>query len=145
MKTIISNKEEALALHLSIKENEIRQSSYDENQFEADGGEYLVLTDQEADDKAKEQILDSLWAFNHSFLCSHSEAINEIPEKDFQAMQGKLCESFNKAILAMIDDKEHFIKDAILSDGRGHFLSQYDGEENEVKIGNEYFYIYQTN
>ena len=104
-------------------------------------GDYLILTDKEADEKAKEYILDSVWAFNYNFLCAHSEAIAEIPEKDFTAMQGKLCESFNKAVLAMIPDKEHFVEDAIASDGRGHFLSQYDGEENEQ----DGFYLYRVN
>ena len=30
--------------------------------------DYLVLTDKEADVKVKEDILNSLWAFNSSFL-----------------------------------------------------------------------------
>lgn len=103
--------------------------------------EYLVLTDNEADEKAKEYILDSLWAFNKSFLDAHSKAIRQIPDKEFKDMQGKLCESFNDAIKAMIDDMDHLIADAILADGRGHFLSGYDGEENEE---GEYF-IYRVN
>lgn len=139
--TTITNKEESLAIHLGIKTNEITQSKHDENSFEADGGEYLVLTDSEANAMARERILESVWAFNYSFLCAHSEAIAEIPEKDYQDMAGKLCESFNKAALAMIDDVEHFVADAIASDGRGHFISGYDGEENEQGE----FYIYQTN
>lgn len=110
-----------------------------------DRGDYTVLTDEDADERAKEYILDSVWAFNYNFLCSHSEAIAEIPKKDYEAMAGKLCESFNKAVLAMIPDKEHFVKDAILSDGRGHFLSSYDSEENEVKINGTYYFIYRNN
>jgi hypothetical protein len=41
----------------------------------------------------------------------------------------------------MIDDPDEFIQDAIDSDGRGHFLSYYDGEETEI---NDY-YIYRIN
>ena len=36
---------------------------------------------------------------------------------------------------------DEFIEDAISSDGRGHFLSPYDGEENEE---GDYF-IYRIN
>lgn len=100
-----------------------------------DDGDWLVLTDDEADDAAREYILDSVWAFNWNFLIGHSDAISNIPEKDFQAMRDKLCEGFNKAVLAMIDDVDHFISDAIRADGRGHFLSPYDGGEVELDGG----------
>lgn len=126
-------KVEALAKCLDIP-LEDAQSLYDD-------GDYLVLTDEEADEKAKDYILDSLWAFNHSFLRSHSEAIDAIPEKEFTAMQSKLCEGFNAAVKAMIDDLEHFVEDAIRCDGRGHFMSSYDGEELEEGG----FYIYRIN
>lgn len=139
--TTTQTKEEALAKFLDVEVSDISESRHDECLFESGREEYLVLTDDEADQRARDQILDSVWAFNHSFLCSHSEAINEIPEEDFQAMQGKLCEGFNKAVLAMIDDVDHFVNDAILSDGRGHFMSSYDGEENESGE----FFIYRTN
>jgi hypothetical protein len=56
-------------------------------------------------------------------------------------MQGELCESANPIIEALIEDMDHFVSDAISSDGRGHFISRYDGEENEEGE----FYIYRTN
>lgn len=106
-----------------------------------ESGDYEVLDDSEADERAKDYIMESLWAFNYNFLCSHSEAISEIPEKDFQEMQWKLCEGFNKAVAAMIDDIDDLIEDAIGQDGRGHFMSSYDGEE--IEEGG--FYIYRNN
>ena len=110
-----------------------------------DNQDYLVLTDDEATEKAKEYILDSAWAFQYNFLCGHSKAIAEISEKEYTEMAGKLCESFNKAVLAMIDDKDHFVDDAISCDGRGHFLSGYDGEENEETVKGITYYIYRIN
>lgn len=137
--TTTNTKEQALAKYLGIELNQIKQS-YDENNFEAEGCEYLVLTDSEADDKARENILESVWAFNHSFLSAHSEAIAEMDEEVFKKIQ-EMCESANKTILRLIDDVDHFVNDAILSDGRGHFMSSYDGEENEQGE----FFIYRTN
>jgi len=131
----MTDKMTALAKHLEVSEEEAEDHVSD----------YLVLTDEEADERVKENILESLWAFNKSFLNCHSEAIAEIPDKEFVDMQGTLCESFNKAIHAMIDDIDHFIKDAILSDGRGHFLSSYDGAENEIEVNGTYYYIYREN
>ena len=135
MTTLDEHKLKALAKHLEITVEDAENESDD----------YLVLTDEEADEMAKDYILESAWAFRYDFLCGHSKAIAEIPQKDYEAMAGKLCESFNKAVLSMIDDKEHFIEDAISCDGRGHFLSSYDGEENEETIDGETFYIYRTN
>ena len=36
-------------------------------------------------------------------------------------------------------------EDIIGADGRGHFLSSYDGNENEITIDDETFYIYRLN
>ena len=58
-------------------------------------------------------------------------------------MQGKLCESANELVLALIDDMDKFVSDAISSDGRGHFLSYYDGEEQEIYIEGTTFFYYR--
>lgn len=106
--------------------------------------EYLILSDEEANEKAKEYILDSVWAFNKSFLDSHSEAIAEMDDDVYAKIQ-EMCESANKTVLRLIDDVDHFVDDAISCDGRGHFLSQYDGEENEISHDGVYYFIYRVN
>ncbi len=103
---------------------------------------HIVLTDQEADDKAKDYILDSAWAFNASFLADFTGFDIEV----FEAIQkNDRCESNNDAILSMIQDKDDFVQQAISADGRGHFMNRYDGNENEETIGGETFYIYRMN
>lgn len=124
--------------------DEIDENTFDDETATIGNQEYLVLTDEEADEKAKEYILDSVWAFNKSFLDGHSDAISEIDEKSYAKLQ-EGCESINKAVLAMIDDKDHLVEDAIACDGRGHFLSTYDGEENEESINGVMFFIYRVN
>lgn len=57
-------------------------------------------------------------------------------------MQGKLCESANSLVKSLIVDLDHFVSDAISADGRGHFLSGYDGVEIELDGD---FYAYRTN
>jgi hypothetical protein len=106
-------------------------------------GDYLILTEEEADEMTKEYILDSVWAFNKSFLNQHSEVISEIDDKSFAKIQ-EGCESVNKAFIKMIDDIDYFIEDAINTDGRGHFLSHYDGEENEVVVDSKSYFIYRV-
>jgi hypothetical protein len=148
-KEINMTKQEALAKHLGIvdqddlekaKQDGLFVEGYNENVFEYGSQEYLVLTDWEADEMAKEQILDSLWAFNASFIVAHAKDGIDC-EETIQLVQEKLCEDATPLIRALLKDEDRFIQDAIAADGRGHFLSGYDGEENEE---GEYF-IYRVN
>ncbi len=53
-------------------------------------------------------------------------------------------ERSNDAVLSLVERTcglDDFVEDAVSADGRGHFLSHYDGEENEQ---GEYF-IYRLN
>jgi len=113
--------------------------SYRENEFSVNGGDYLVLTDSEADAEVASQIKESLWAFNPSFLAD----VTDIDESVFVAIQqNNQCETNNTAIERLIGrDMDYFIGRAVSADGRGHFLSSYDGNEGEQ---GEYF-IYRTN
>ena len=100
------------------------------------GGEWLVLTDSEADDMAKQAILSSVWAFRPSFLAVHSC----LSEKSIQAIQEQLYEDANDELIGTISDIENFVDDAIACDGRGHFIAQYDHEEREEGG----FYVYRV-
>lgn len=107
-----------------------------------DDKDYLVFTDEEADEMAADYIKDSLWAFNASFLAGETG----IDEEVFKAIQdNNRCESNNEAISRLIDDMDSFVKAAISADGRGHFMSSYDGNETEVNIDGQTFYIYRIN
>lgn len=130
----------ALAQYLDVQPNEIEEG-HGENCFEC-GGEYLVLTDDEADELAAERIKESLWAFNAEFIASHTKnGLDDAQIEAIRGMQEKLCESANGIIEALIEDVDCFIEDAIRADGRGHFIAHYDSEEGE---SGEY-YIYRTN
>ena len=109
---------------------------------ERDG--YIVLTDEEADEMAANYIKDSLWAFNSGFIIDHSKLPYEAKEM-IETYQQDKCESANETIEALIEDLDEFIEDAISADGRGHFMSSYDGNEHEQSINGVYFYIYRMN
>jgi hypothetical protein len=132
------NTNEKLAKYFEIPADSIEELT--DNRYLIDGTEYLVLTDSEADDLARQYILDSLWAFNAKFIASHTEnGLDEDAVKALADMQGKLCESANLIVKALIVDLDHFVNDAIMSDGRGHFMNSYDGHEIEID-GDTYAY-----
>ena len=104
--------------------------------------EYLILTEEEAKEKAEEYILDSLWAFRTEFIASHTKnGLNQKAIEVLNQMQSELGEDCQPIIEALIDDMDAFIDDAIRCDGLAHFLATYDGEEHE-KNG---FLIFRTN
>jgi hypothetical protein len=124
---------------------DVEELSYDHyglRIFKANGSEYAIGTDSEADDACKANIKDSVWAFNAEFIvcecslpCGTEDAIKSLQEK---------CERANEPILAMILGTcglDSFVESAISADGRGHFLASYDGAESEENG----YYIYRIN
>jgi hypothetical protein len=113
-----------------------------------DDGDYLLLTDAEADEKAQEYIKDSLWAFNASFILSEC-GLDRSGAESLRTMQEKSCEGANDFILSLVEKTcglADFVSAAISADGRGHFLSFYDGEETEISIpDNDTLYLYRCN
>ena len=121
---------EALAKHLDCSIDEAIVSMDD----------YLVYTDDEADEAVYNYIDESVCFFRSDFIAAHAEVDEEVIKK----LQ-ELHENSNKAIRSLIKDFDHFVSDAVCADGRGHFLSSYDGEENEQTINGNDYYIYRSN
>lgn len=100
-----------------------------------DGFEYLVLTDGEAAEKAQAEIEESLWAFNAEFILETCELnCGSNVSRSLRNMQKDSCEGCNDFIRALVDGTcgiDEFVAQAVIADGRGHFLSLYDGEEGE--------------
>ena len=145
---MLMTKIEALAKHLdmTVEDVEAENRAYGDGCYELRGATYLVCTAEEADEQAADNIRDSLWAFNTDFIIEHSDLPPEAKEM-ITSFQESKCEDANDTIKALIKDEEEFIDDALAADGRGHFLSSYDGEEHEVvdPETKEAYYIYRTN
>lgn len=118
---------------------------------EGEKGNYLVLTDEEATGRAYNDIKQCLWAFNAEFLSGYTN----LPSSIFTALQPQ-CENANEAVEALIEsagDIEGFCEEAIRADGRGHFMSSYDGNEDEEEVNiwgdndnaNPTFFVYRMN
>lgn len=128
----------ALAKYLDVDKGDIEEVR--DGEYSVGNQEYLVLTDAEADRRTEEYIKDSLWAFNADFIVEHSKLPHEAV-KMVRGFQEAQSERANETIAALIDDMDEFVAAAIQADGRGHFLSGYDGAENEEGG----FFIYRTN
>jgi len=119
--------------------------------FEVGSEEYLVLTAEEADHACRLYIEETLWAFNAWFIVQHSVLPYSSDTVELiQGYQEDKCEDANETIKALITDIDEFVEDAISADGRGHFLSGYDGEEIETDYqvtedDKRVYYIYRLN
>lgn len=111
-------RERALAEFLGVDPEDLTSDRRDETCLSYGREEYLVLTEQEADDKARE------------YLASYVDdcILTEIPEN-----------------LRSYFDDERWIADVLRYDGRGPQLASYDGEENEHFFLGDWYYIYRTN
>lgn len=140
---------EDIKLHIALAEYfgcSVKDIAYnDNNEWNIDGADYMVLDDYEADEKCGYCIRETLWAFNPSFLADETE----LPYEIFEALSDSgNSEYHNNGILEEVIEKtcgmDSFVESAISSDGRGHFLNDYNGEEDEIIVNNEYYYAYRV-
>ena len=141
------HKRAALAVHLDVDADVIAVRDYDDCLF-GDSNfdrEYLVLTDEEATQRALIAARDSLWAFRGAFWGGYTN----LSPSSIQAIgkvQEILCEDAGPVLAAIVGARlDEMLVDAVDVDGRGHFLAGYDGEENEIDCKGEIFYVYRVN
>lgn len=134
---------QALADYLDCNPSDLSKVSYDYyglTIYEFDNEEYAVGTDRTVDEALTDYVKDTLWTFNADFLAK----MTELPEEVFKALQPQ-CEGANEAILRLVEatgSLGDFVDNVVEADGRGHFLSPYDGEE--IELDNDY-YAYRIN
>lgn len=114
-----TEKQRALAVFLECDPDEITESTYDDCLFEHGQSEYLVCTEEEANQKWEEQL--------DSYLedCVYPE----LPES-----------------MRNYFDDDAWKRDARM-DGRGHAIASYDGDESDAKDPQtgESFVIFRMN
>lgn len=111
---------------------DITEHRHDPDALEYDGAELLILTEEEANERAADYIRETLWAFNANFLWKYMP--EGLAADDIEALRGDRCESVNDAFLALVGDNfDRLVEDAIAADGRGHFLNSWDGEEYDLE------------
>ena len=110
-----NDREQALAKHLGCDAEDIKPEYG--NEYSAEGKQYLVVTDEEADE---------LW---------EADLENYLEECIYPDLPENLRFYF---------DDEKWKRDARI-DGRAHSLSRYDGNEDEEEVNGVTYYIYRTN
>jgi len=112
----------SILLEISVKEAfDLEFSSYDDCIIEYSSEEYLVCTDSEADDKLDDKLDDSLDSYIDDCI------LPQLPKH-----------------LQYYFDNEAWKRDEKYN-GRGHYLSSYDGKEEEVYVNRADYYIYRNN
>ena len=102
---------------------------------EKTGRDFLVCSDKGRDQEARKHVRDSLWAFNADFISYHTKGTLGRGAIDaLKAAQEKLCEGANELVFSMLKSFSKFCADAVRADGYGHFLSPYDGNEDEIEV-----------
>ena len=81
-----------LASHLGV--------DMDEAQHYIDSEDFLVLTDEHADEYVREEIEEMVWAFSPSFLSVHTK----VSEEAIRKIQESMYEDANESLTGMIKD-----------------------------------------
>ena len=155
MKTRLEINMEVLAEFADIATSEIKQAEWtdDPNRLATNyGEEWLILTDEEAEEMTRDYIINELWSFNADFLMDHMDSVDLLNtrecgafKKSLEKIQWNLCESSNPIVSALVGDNiDNLIEDAIEADGRGWFIGQYDGSEDSIEYDGVDYYIYRT-
>jgi uncharacterized protein (TIGR02996 family) len=143
----VEDRSKALASYLEMPEEDIDSSHYASVGFGTGSGDYLVLTDDEAEARARETAQNDLWALGAEYLADYIPVANRrVLVKAIKAIQEKCSEDANEVLSLLLGSNlDDLLDSAISADGRGHFLSGYDGEENEVSYNGISLYIYRVN
>jgi len=133
------SKKVALAKFVNCDTSEIVKNVDYEGVYEAQGKIYAILTPEESDAEFKEEIKQSLWAFNANFL----EKFMPLKQKDILSIQESSCESSNDAFLALVGDKfDALCEETRKTDGVGHILNRYDSKEYSQEHDGQKFNLY---
>ena len=146
----MNTKIKSLAKFLEVNEDQIEkidEITYKVTYEDYKDEKYRVCTDDEADLLAKGIIRDTLFAVSPSFILENSVIDTNGLDPDtmdtlctmIKTMQDKECENCNEAIYSLLKDFDSFVKLAIGLDGRGCFISCYDGQEYDQ----DGYYIYR--
>lgn len=140
----------ALALMLELSTNEIQDITEDgDNRYCVQGTYYLAGTEDEMNKETEGYISENIWAFNPSFLSGYGALsdMNYADAEDILKPIQERCESGNDAIKALVkwdENKEKIVQEAILSDGRGHLLDNWNGSELECCLNDVYYFAYRN-
>lgn len=136
----IELKNKIIKMHFEVNESDYNFCE-EENILNILNKDYLLLTNAEATNIARENIKNSLWCFKSGFL----EEMTGIDAEVFEILQEKYEDS-NNAILKLIESNcgiDDFIETAINYDGRGHFIASYDGEEECLSYEDIDLFLYR--
>lgn len=125
----------ALAAHLNVRPDTIEKTRHSDDCFECESepGEYRVLTSEERE-KAADEALESY--VDECIIEQAKASAKHARDEGLASIVDTLARYFDRAA---------WKRDALLSDGYGHTLSSYDGEEHEEKVGDTWYYIYRVN
>lgn len=109
-------------------------------------GQYMVVTSKQAHDMAEDYIANSLWAFRPEYIA-------DVLDVDYDVLRdladNGACEQNNRVVRHLVDSKANgfvrLVVQAIHDDGLGHFLAPYDGQEVEVWVDRELYYLFRVN
>lgn len=105
--------------------------------------DYRIIKDTIIDDVLKDELRNNgdpiLGWFRASFLSNY---INVSEEVILKTQKAEACEIIHELALHHLDD---IVRDYVASDGYGNHFSGYDGQADEFKYNDSWYYLFRNN
>ena len=136
-------RQQLLANHLGCDINTIKNSLYKENLFEHENSDYLVLSNEEADEETRKQITDTLWSLDALLIKQYIKT--DISTETIEHIQAEMCPNCIHLLLALMENVDLFYKEIGKKFGRNYFIAFHDCLEHVIFEfeGNRRYYIYR--
>jgi hypothetical protein len=136
-----------VAQYLDCDPEDVEEQDYDHfglKVFSDGDNEVAIGTETEVDSAIHECIEQEAWSFNSDFIAKHSKnGYSTELDKAIKMVQEEMSEDAQDLVIAVIENLDTFIEDAVTIDGRGMFLNRNDNTEDEVKYKGVTYYLYK--
>lgn len=138
-----------VAQYLDCDPQDVEEQDYDHfglKVFSDGDNEVAIGNESEVEAAIAECIEQEAWSFNSDFVARHSKnGYSTELDKAIKMVQEDMSEDAQDLVIAVIENLETFIEDAVSEDGRGMFLNRNDNTEDEVKYKGVTYYCYRIN
>ncbi|GEM_PF-3836345 len=130
-----------LAKFLNRPENKIFSGEYGCNSYNDITTNYLILTEEEANEEAQKHVWGLIHTFDIDFLMKYLG--KQMTKEKVSELMSKHCDNCLLVMASLMPDYDLFAKEAIRKYGRAHFICFGDKTEYKVEYNGQLYLIYR--
>ncbi|WP_347073336.1 hypothetical protein [Bacteroides thetaiotaomicron] len=129
-----------LAKFLNRPVNKIFKGDFGCNSFDDLTANYIVLTEEEANEEAKRHVWNFIHTFDTDFLIKHLG--KQFTEERVFELLSRRCDNCLWVMAELMPDYDSFAQEAVTKYGRAYFICFSDKTEYKMEYNGQYYFIY---